>query len=275
MRRPTKPGTIYERALMYLKETHIRADDGIVDFYKNGFCQKFYWQTLHITSCFTNSIHRKIKSDSFCKVYMYFCPRLPVNGKYERDSDGQKIYCDKYFLYGLGGLAINVFFDFHRYNLLKNDLDKSKMIADVFENELLAAFNKYGVGLEGTTAAKDVFSEIRKNNYVYSGTCKQFLLSPDRTRKVIFHADWKLNGIEIYVHVRKPRAKRDLCVAYLTIIRSDLNTINAFIRSVVWTSNDEFVATMNDLSGRKKVFNISECSVKDYEGNDLKTSWQF
>ena len=260
---------------MYLRRAEIYADEGIVDFYKNGFCQKFYWQTCHITCCFTYSISRKIKSDFINKIFVYFCPRPPVTGKYERIFNQQKEYVDKYLLDGLGTLAINAFFDFHQYNLLKNDLDKSKMIADVFENELLAAFNKYGVGLEGTTAAKDVFREIRKNNYVYSGICKQSLLSPDKTRKVIFHVDWKLNGIDIYVHVRKPRAKHDLGVSYLTTIRSDWNTIGRYIESIVWTSEDEFVATMNDLLGRKKAFNITEYSVRDYENGDLKTYWSY
>lgn len=249
---------------MYLRHAEIYADEGVVDIYQGGFYQSFYWQTCHITCCFTHSIYRKIKSDCINKIFVYFCPRPSVTGKYERIFYQQKEYVDKYLLDGLGTLAINAFFDFHQYNLFKNDFDKSKMIADVFENELLAAFNKYGVGLEGTKTAENVFKKLRKNNFVYSGTCKQSLLSPDKTRKVIFHVDWKLNGIDIYVHVRKPRAKHDLCVSYLTTIRSDWNTIGQYIESIVWTSEDEFVATMNDLAGRKKVFNISECKVHNY-----------
>ena len=238
-------------------------------FFENGSWQKFGWQTCHITCFFTNLIYRKIKNDNFWKICLRLCSKRPVNGQYEIQYRVGRRYESKYRLL-IDVLTINAFFDFDQYNLLE-DIGKSKMITDVFEKELINAFNQYGVGAEGIATLKNAVKEIRKNNYIYKGVCKQYLLSPNKTYKVIFEFVWKLREIELYVRVRKPYAKRDICHAFLAAIRSDWFTIRSYIESIVWTSENEFVARMYDLSGRMKVFNISERSVKDYEKGDPKT----
>ena len=247
---------------MYLRETDVYADHGAVDLQNREFSRDFYYQTCHITCYFTNLIYRKIKNDNFWKICVCLCPKQPVNGKYEKKYSAGLFYEDKYRLLG-DVLETNAFFDFYRYNRFKNDADKSRMTTDVFEDELIEAFNRYGVGREGTIAAKNAFEEIRKNNYVYKGLCKQSLLSPDKTYKVFFEFVWKFGGIDLYVRIRKPRAKHDLSVSYLTTIRSDWISVKSYIESIVWLSENEFVAKMEDLSRHEKYFNITECRAQN------------
>ena len=223
---------------MYLRETVISGD---IDY-----------QACHIASYFNKLICHKIKTDSIWKVILFLSYRsMP-------DS------CYNSFLDGLGVLTINALFDFNQYNFLGSAVDKSKMITDVFEDRLITAFKEYGVEAEGTTAAKNAFKEIREHNYIYKGAYNQSLISPNHTYKVGFYFTWKLGRIEIYIRVRKPYAKRDLCNSYLATIRSDWNSVKSYIESIAWTSEDEFVARMYDLSGRMKVFNILECKVHNY-----------
>ena len=261
--------------IRYLRETAIRSCAKVCDSYSNYhldmFFYKFNMQTIHIAYYFMNLIYRKIKTDCIEKAFLYLSPIQLVNENGPLESERQ-MFC--YYDSSVAGriLSINAYFDFYQYLLFESDLDRSKAITDVFEVCLVNALSEHGVGADGTTTVKNAIDEIRKNNYVYKGMCKQSLLSPNKTYKVTFEFVWKLRGVELYVHIRKPYAKRDLCISYFaTLLSTWTLLIKQYIESIVWTSEDEFVATMNDLSGRKKAFNITEYAVRDYEKGDLKT----
>jgi hypothetical protein len=131
----------------------------------------FRSQTCHINAHFDRLVARKIKTDDIWKIVIKFCRRQPVFGKYERLS----YYSPTTFSYDkysetLGVLGINTFFDFQLYYSFKDNVDKSNMISDVFEEEIIKAFVKFG--FDGISTAKRAFQEIREKNYLFEGTHK-------------------------------------------------------------------------------------------------------
>ncbi len=241
---------------MYLRKTVTDADENVVDFYKNGFCMIFGWYICHITCYFIHLIFRKIKTNDIWKVCVHFCAKKPQNGKYENQYYSVTYYNDKYNLDGLGVLSVNTYFDFCKYNNIENSIDKSKMITDTFENESLKVLEKYKI--EGIQIIRNAIMEIRGHNYVYKGTYKTSLYSPNKLYKVSFHFEWKLDGIDLFISVKKTHSRHDLFYSYLSTIRSDYNSIRDYIQSIRWLSDNEFVSKMADLSGKKIAFVIKQ-----------------
>ncbi len=93
---------------MYLQQTDIYADDGVADFYQNGFLQRFFSEAYHISWYFDNLVYRKIKNDVVNKVCLYLCPKRPEKGKYEKTYPAGIFNEDKYRLL-INVLCVNAF----------------------------------------------------------------------------------------------------------------------------------------------------------------------
>lgn len=249
---------------MYLCDVTIRLDESLIDapFYQKGFCNKFSKQVFLITCYFEELIFRKIKHDSIKKIIVQFFPNPPIDGKFRVDNCLENKYVD----YGIT-LCVNTFFDFQRYMLLENDLDKCQAITDVFEEELLKAFDENG--FEGSPAAKRAIDEIRENNYVYrssfGGNVVNYHYSPNRTYKVFFRFVWKFSAFEVWINVRKPRGKRDLYECCVGVFKPHYCILSVCFSSVEWLSETKFIVNLHDMSGNKHIVDIAEGSVQVYD----------
>ncbi|MBP5621313.1 MAG: hypothetical protein J6X44_04790, partial [Thermoguttaceae bacterium] len=70
--------------------------------------------------------------------------------------------------------------------------------------------------------------------------------------------------IDVYARVRKPRAKHDLHACHFATIPANWDAPDGYIESIVWLSEDEFVAKRGDVTWRQRRFNIAECKVDYY-----------
>ena len=234
---------------MYLHTIDVFADDSIVDYYKDGFCQKFGWQTMHITRFLTALLFRKVRSDFLAKIVCHF---FPFNTELPKDK-----MCSVSHV-----LIFNTHFDFFRYNEEgKSEKERSRMIANKLKEELVINFKKYNLN---TDALLKAFETIEEKEYVFSGICKKSLHSPNKKYTIKFKCYWRLGGIDFYVIASRYRSRSILCQTFLSTIRSDYNTIEKYIDSVEWISEDEFVCKMNDLIGKKKLFNIPKCESRNF-----------
>ncbi len=248
----------------WLSDIRVYVDDTIadVDYYPRQFCQKFDWQTTHLTCFLQFALRRQVLTNSFGTAIVNLIPREPVDGKYAvatREELYFEYRADKYKGF-LNAIIVNTYFDFRRYVLEADDREKSRMLAETCERELVDLCALYAWDAEPIRRAFQAFRDV---DYVPKSIYPKATHTPDKAFKIGFYFEWSVSRIDIYVLVGKYRSKKVLQRVFLSSIRCDYDAIGNYFRSIQWLTPRRFLLRMNDLNGKKKIFDLETGQVED------------
>ncbi|MBP3558503.1 MAG: hypothetical protein J6K20_12500 [Thermoguttaceae bacterium] len=248
----------------WLSNICVYVDDTIikVDYYPYQFYQKFNWQTTHLTAFLHFALRRQVLTNSFGTAVVNLIPHEPVDGKYAVLTGEEPYFecCEDKYKGFLTDIIVNTYFDFRRYVLEADDREKSRMLAETCERELVDLCALYHWDAEPIRRAFKAFRDV---DYVPKSIYPKATYTPDKAFKIGFYFEWSVSRIDIYVLVGKYRSKKVLQRVFLSSIRCDYNAVESYFHSIQWLTPRRFLLRMNDLNGKKKIFDLETGQVED------------